>query len=364
MGLLLSMESSVIVEEGTWMTLAAVRDLRPQLRLETPEEVEGFEQDLLAEFVMARASAGITDATIRGDVAAVIELREWFGRPLWQLAPKDLDKFFGRDQREKASGTKVRKAAAFAVYFEFLELRHQPGIHAATGFVVESPLDEVNRPRGGTHSRLRIPPTGREVERLFTGWRSDMTSARKYAPAARNYTALRLASLIGPRVSELCLLTTGDVCWELGRFGKVLLHGKGSRGRGKKDRLVPLINGSRDLLEWWVSGPRWEFDDRVNDPASPLFPSERRHGDGSSRPVTDDALRNGLTEAVAAHLPEQVGRLAPHLLRHYAASDLYLNGMDVVSIQEILGHEWINTTMIYVNPRELHQMGEKLQVAC
>ena len=82
---------------------------------------------------------------------------------------------------------------------------------------------------------------------------------------------MRLASLIGPRVSELCLLTTGDVRWDLGRFGKVLLHGKGSRGRGKKDRLVPMINGSRDLLEWWAGGPRWEFDDRVNDPAAPLF---------------------------------------------------------------------------------------------
>jgi site-specific recombinase XerD len=155
-------------------------------------------------------------------------------------------------------------------------------------------------------------------------------------------------------VSELCLLTMRDVCWDLGRFGKILLHGKGSRGRGKKDRLVPLINGSRDLLEWWAGGPRWEFDDRINDPAAPLFPSERRHGDGSSRPVTDDALRTGLAEAVAAHLPEQAGRLTPHLLRHYAASELYRNGMDVFAVQEILGHEWINTTMIYVHVHRSH----------
>ncbi len=42
------------------MGLAAVRDIRPQLRLETPDEVGAFEQDLLAEFVLARASAGIT----------------------------------------------------------------------------------------------------------------------------------------------------------------------------------------------------------------------------------------------------------------------------------------------------------------
>ena len=336
------------------MNLAAVRDLRPRLRLESPDEVGAFEQDLLAEFVLARASAGITDTTISADVAAVVGLREWFGRPLWEMTARDLDRFFGGDRRTLAAGTKVRKAAAFAVFFEFLELRHQPGIHAATGFVVESPLDEVNRPRGGTSSRLRIPPDRREIDRLFTGWRTDMLTARKYAPAARNYTAMRLASLIGPRVSELCLLSMRDVCWELGRFGKILLHGKGSRGRGKKERLVPLINGSRDLLEWWAGGPRWEFDDRINDPAAPLFPSERRHGDGSSRPVTDDALRTGLAEAVAAHLPGQAGRLTPHLLRHYAASELYRDGMDVFAVQEVLGHEWINTTMIYVHVHRSH----------
>jgi hypothetical protein len=133
--------------------LAAVRDIRPHLRLETPDEVGAFEQDLLAEFVLARSSAGITDTTISADVAAVVGLREWFGRPLWEMTACDLDRFFGADQKGLAAGTKVRKAAAFAVFFVFLELRHRPGIHAATGFVVESPLDEVNG-RGAGPARV------------------------------------------------------------------------------------------------------------------------------------------------------------------------------------------------------------------
>ncbi|MFJ7199739.1 MULTISPECIES: tyrosine-type recombinase/integrase [unclassified Streptomyces] len=62
-------------------------------------------------------------------------------------------------------------------------------------------------------------------------------------------------------------------------------------------------------------------------------------------------------------MPRQIGQLKPHVLRHFAPSDLYRNGMDVVAIQEILGHEWLNTTVIYVNLRELHQAGEKSQVA-
>lgn len=336
------------------MSLAVVRDLRAGLRLETAAEVAAFEQDLLAEFVLARSSAGVADATIRQDVATVCQLREWFGRPLWELRAADVDRYFGAHLREAAPATRHHKANAVAIYFEFLEVRYKPAIHAATGFVVECPLDEINRPRGGIGTRIRIPPSSREIGQLFGGWQGELASTRKYAPSARNYTACRLSSLIGPRVSELSLLRMGDLRWDLGRFGKVLLHGKGSLGRGKKDRLVPLINGARELLDWWVTGPRWVFDDRVNDPLAPVFPSERRNDDATSSPVETDALRSGLAVAVDKHLPDHAGRLTPHVLRHFAASDLYRNGMDVVAIQEILGHRWLNTTMIYVHVDRTH----------
>lgn len=336
------------------MSIAVVRDLRPELRLQSADEIGAFEQDVLAEFVLARSSAGVADATIRHDVSMVCQLREWFGRPLWELTPAGIDRYFGEYLREAAPATRHHKANAVAVYFEFLELRYKAAIHGATGFVVECPLDEINRPRSVGGSRLRIPPSAREIEQLFGGWQRELASTRKYAPAARNYAACRLSSVIGPRVSELSLLRMGDVRWDLGTFGKILLRGKGSYGRGKKDRLVPLINGARELLDWWVCGPRWELDDRATDPAAPLFPSERRNGDGSRSPVTTDALRDGLAAAVRAHLPTRAGRLSPHLLRHFAASNLYRCGMDVVAIQEVLGHRWLNTTMIYVHVDRTH----------
>ena len=336
------------------MSLAVVRDLRPGLRLETAAEIAAFEQDLLAEFVLARSSAGVADATIRNDVAMICQLREWFGRPLWELTPADADRYFGDHLRDAAPATRVHKATAAAIYFEFLEVRHKPAIHAATGFVVECPLDEINRPRGGSQLRLRIPPSPNEIKQLFGGWQGELASTRKYGPSARNYAACRLSSLIGPRVSELSLLTMGDLRWDLGTFGKILLRGKGSHGRGKKERLVPLINGARELLDWWVSGPRWTFDDHANDPLAPVFPSERRNVDGSSSAVTTDALRYGLAAAVRTHLPTHRGQLSPHLLRHFAASDLYRSGMDIVAIQEVLGHRWLNTTMIYVHVDRTH----------
>jgi hypothetical protein len=52
------------------------------------------------------------------------------------------DRFFGGRHCSALQTTKARKAQAIDIYCEFLEMRHQPDIYAATGRVVESPLDE------------------------------------------------------------------------------------------------------------------------------------------------------------------------------------------------------------------------------
>jgi len=148
------------------MGLALVQPLRSRPLLATEAEIADFEQDLLAEYVLARASAGVVDRTITGEADAVVELRRWFGRPLWEMQPQDLDRFFGGDQRTLAPGTKVRKAKAIAVYFEFLELRHRPGIHAATGHLVASPVDELNRPRSGPGAHVRVPPPAADLSQI------------------------------------------------------------------------------------------------------------------------------------------------------------------------------------------------------
>jgi hypothetical protein len=79
------------------------------------------------------------------------------------------------------------------------------------------------------------------------------------------------------------------------------------------------------------------------------FPSELKNVDGTARRVGDDALRAGLAEATTAHLPGWSDTLTPHVLRHYCASQLYLSGMDLISVQELLGHAWVATTMKYVH---------------
>ena len=193
------------------MELAVVRDLHKTRLPATPEELADFETDVLAGFVLARASAGLTDATIRGDVGNLEQVRTWFGRPLWELEASDADAYFGRVLRSAANATRHARAQALTTYFAFLELRHKVELHSLTGRVVDCPLDELNRPRGSHDMALRIPPSEQEVQALFAGWRQELATCRKYAPTARNYAAARLMADVGVRVNEARSLDLADV---------------------------------------------------------------------------------------------------------------------------------------------------------
>jgi len=176
------------------LVLAAVRDLREHRVPASVVELADFETDVLAGFVLARASAGLADSTIRNDTNHVELIRGWFCRPLWEMQPADADAYFGTVLRKAKPSTRAGRAAALTVFFQFLELRHKVELHNLTGRVVECPLDELNRPRASVDPQLRIPPTQDEVERLFAGWREELVTCRKFAPAARNYAVARLAA--------------------------------------------------------------------------------------------------------------------------------------------------------------------------
>jgi site-specific recombinase XerD len=113
--------------------------------------------------------------------------------------------------------------------------------------------------------------------------------------------------------------------------------------------MVPLINNAGRTLRWFIEDVWGHFDGDDTWPGAPLLPSERKSRDGTCGRVGTEALRVGLAEAAAAHLPAWSDRLTPHVLRHYCASQLYLSGMDLLAIQELLGHAWVATTMQYVH---------------
>lgn len=77
------------------------------------------------------------------------------------------------------------------------------------------------------------------------------------------------------------------------------------------------------------------------------------------RLLNETLLRTGLTDRAG-----QPSRYTPHDFRRIFATDAVTGGLPVHIAAKILGHHNLSTTHAYLNPRELHQMGEKLQVAC
>ncbi|WP_181308972.1 hypothetical protein [Nonomuraea fuscirosea] len=159
-----------------------MKDLRVVRASATAEDLEALETDVLAGFVLARAAAGLSDGTISSDVVHLEQARAWLRRPLWEMEPAAAA-YFGKVLRSTAKGTRLARAQAIKTFFLFLELRHEVELHQMTGRVVECPIEEMNRPRGGPLDRLRIPPTAEQVSRLFTGWRQGVAESSPRPPA-------------------------------------------------------------------------------------------------------------------------------------------------------------------------------------
>lgn len=340
------------------MALAVVRSLGTARSLRTPQEVEDFEQELVEQYALAAVGAGASDRYVAADRAVVIEFVRFLGRPLWTTRTEDADRFLVwlRRERRLAKSTVQSRAWTLARFFDFVIARYQGDIHALTGCVVSQPIDEFNRPAKAQYGAPRVPPADDEVEVLFAAWRAALPDARKYLPAARDYLAASLWRRAGLRINEALMLDIRDWRPDLGEHGRIhIRHGKGSKGRGPKTRLIPAINAVDSLLEWWLADVRHQFGDDWDDADAPLLPSERRDRDtGRCTRVGPEAMRAGLAGAVSRWLPAWSGRLTPHGLRHFCASSMYARGVDLKAIQDLLGHEWLSTTTRYIHVHDDH----------
>jgi site-specific recombinase XerD len=338
--------------------LAVVRSIGAARSLFDVDDLEGFEQELVDQYCLASLGSGLSDAHVASDRRVLFELIEFLGVPVWAMTAEDADRWLSwlRGHRRQARSTVQSKAWALAQFFEFLLVRYQGDIHALTGCVVVQPVDEFNRPAKADYNSPRVPPSTAEVDALFSAWRASLPEARKYLPAARDYLAASLWRRAGLRINESVGLDIRDWRPDLGEHGKLHVRfGKGSHGRGPKPRLVPGINAVDELMEWWLADVRHQYADDGDDPDAPLLPSERRDPDtGDVVRICSEALRAGLTQSVATWLPDWSGRLTPHGLRHFCASSLYERGMDLKAIQELLGHQWLSTTTLYVHVHADH----------
>jgi site-specific recombinase XerD len=149
----------------------------------------------------------------------------------------------------------------------------------------------------------------------------------------RDHALLALSCQTGLRVSELTGLTIGDI--HLGTGPHVRCHGK-----GRKNRAVPLTGHTRQALQAWLA-------ERAGTPADPLFCT--RAGSALSRDAVERLVAKHAVAAAQA-LPPMTGKhVTPHTLRHSAAMTLVAAGTSITVIALWLGHESLQSTMIYIH---------------
>jgi integrase/recombinase XerD len=199
-----------------------------------------------------------------------------------------------------------------------------------------------------------------DVDRLLT--RAKLLGEAPEASSLQRLRALRLYCLLevlyatGLRVSELVSLPLSASR----RDARMIVV----RGKGDKERLVPLNEASRQAMaDFLAAMVALKSGKQKNAVASKwLFPSF-----GESGHLTRQHFARDLKElAAAAGLAPRL--VSPHVLRHAFASHLLHNGADLRIVQTLLGHTDISTTQIYTHVveerlkslvRDLHPLAEK-----
>jgi integrase/recombinase XerD len=199
-----------------------------------------------------------------------------------------------------------------------------------------------------------------DVDRMLTKARdlaqaADASSLQQLR-ALRLYCLLEVLYATGLRVSELVSLPLSASR----RDTRMIVV----RGKGDKERLVPLNDASRQAMADYLAAVQALTSAKKKSIASSkwLFPSF-----GESGHLTRQHFARDLKElAAAAGLAPRL--VSPHVLRHAFASHLLHNGADLRIVQTLLGHTDISTTQIYTHVveerlkslvRDLHPLAEK-----
>jgi integrase/recombinase XerD len=164
-----------------------------------------------------------------------------------------------------------------------------------------------------------------EVERLITAPRGGG------AVAERDRAILETLYATGARVSEVSDLTPESVNLEV---GYVRL-----RGKGDKERVVPLGRKAVEALTKYLAGARGRLSRRRD--SGHLFLA--RTGRRMSRQRIWEVVKRS---AAAAGITK---RVTPHMLRHSFATHMLEGGANLRAVQEMLGHADIATTEIYTH---------------
>lgn len=321
-------------------------------RVETAEDPTAFQDRCLEAYVVSQVARGFSPVTMDNGAGVLERFLAACGRPAWDVTRDDVDRVVaGLSAQGLVASTRRGYVQAFKGFHAFLVARKSAEIEAAFGVRLVNPVDEFNAARhvGADSPSTNAPPSPERMEEFFEFLKTRIATARKYTAAGRDYALFRTLYLGGLRAEESASMDRADVHFGRGPFGKLHVRfGKGAKTSGPRPRWVPMLDGLDLILRWYLEEIRPRLGD---DPA--LFCDE---GGGRIHRGTirnrlaylldlEHAARGGGEEEQALRV-----KFSPHTLRHACATRNYERGVDLVAIQQMLGHWHVGTTMRYVTP--------------
>jgi len=301
---------------------------------------------------MLAAEQGAGDNTLDAYRRDLTDFSEFLGRAGQHFAGADTqalrDYLADLDTRGFKSSSVARRLSAMRHLYRFLLNERIRG---------DDPAAILSGPKRGRGlpKVLSIGDVDRMLTRAKQLTETDVSPAQRLR-ALRLYCLLEVLYATGLRVSELVALPLSAAR----RDARMIVV----RGKGNKERLVPLNDASRQaMVDYLAAMEVMKPEKKKNAPASKwLFPSF-----GESGHLTRQHFARDLKELAAASglAPRLV---SPHVLRHAFASHLLHNGADLRIVQTLLGHTDISTTQIYTHVveerlkslvRDLHPLAEK-----
>jgi integrase/recombinase XerD len=301
---------------------------------------------------MLAAEQGAGDNTLDAYRSDLTDCSEFLGRSGRSFAAAETqalrDYLADLDARGFKSSSVARRLSAMRHLFRFLLHERIRG---------DDPAAILSGPKRGRGLPKVLSIS--DVDRLLVRAKAlteaaDVTAAQRIR-AVRLYCLLEVLYATGLRVSELVALPRSAARLD----ARMIVV----RGKGDKERLVPLNQASRQAMTDYLAASEALTPDRKNKAAGSkwLFPSF-----GESGHLTRQHFARDLKElAAAAGLAPRL--VSPHVLRHAFASHLLHNGADLRIVQTLLGHTDISTTQIYTHVveerlkslvRDLHPLAE------
>ncbi|HVI50962.1 MAG TPA: site-specific tyrosine recombinase XerD [Candidatus Sulfotelmatobacter sp.] len=279
-----------------------------------------YTESFLEMMAAERGAAINTLDAYRRDLDDFAEFLTCAGLPPHQADTEAIRDYIGDlKDRGMAPRTAARRLSCIRQFHKFL---------FAEGVRKDDPSSVIDSPRLGR-------PLPKYLSEADVAALLDAARAIEGEAGLRTVAMMELLYASGLRVSELVELPLAAA----GRDAPSLIV----RGKGGKERLVPLGEPARLALAEWRQA-------RSPKNSKYLFP-----GDGDSGHFTRSGFARLLSElALNAGIDRR--RVSPHVLRHSFASHLLAHGADLRSVQQMLGHADIATTQIYT-----HVLDEKLK---